>query len=107
MIHKDIKIDNIVVDQDFQPHIIDFGIQEAEHSAGEACLGFKGTRMYCAPEVFSDKVSTPHSQFKGCSVARDVWAMGIILYYLAYGSLPFSSNNKTEVDLINDITNKE
>jgi len=33
--------------------------------------------------------------------------MGIILYYLAYGSLPFSSNNKTEVDLINEISNKE
>ena len=58
MIHKDIKTDNIVVDHDMVPVLIDFGIQEKEHPSEIPCLGFKGTRMYCAPEVFSDNVWT-------------------------------------------------
>lgn len=57
-VHKDLKPDNILVTHDLQLTLIDFGISEKEHGLHEgSCLGIKGTKMFCAPEVFDEKVA--------------------------------------------------
>lgn len=56
--HKDLKPDNMLIDQNFEVTLIDLGISEREHGHNEGtCFGIKGTKMFCAPEVFIENVS--------------------------------------------------
>jgi len=106
-IHKDIKTDNIIVSLDFKPYLADFGISEEEHDSGAPCLGFKGTKIYSAPEVFSD-VNLGSYQDNGCHPPRDIWALGIVLYLLLYGGFPFSTANQINGnELTTEIRTKE
>lgn len=56
-VHKDLKLDNVLINQDFQVVLIDFGISEKEHAWNESgCYGIKGNKMFAAPEVFAEGV---------------------------------------------------
>jgi serine/threonine protein kinase len=71
MTHKDIKPDNLLVDQQFRVMLIDFGITEKCHHAGAPCLGFKGTKLYSAPEVFQENVSRPRDASVAAACLRE------------------------------------
>ncbi|MDH4156589.1 MAG: serine/threonine protein kinase [candidate division Zixibacteria bacterium] len=86
--HRDIKPSNIMVDQNGNVKVIDFGIAKAKSDpnltvAGTAC----GTPAYMAPEQFTPSDDTNYALV-------DIYAVGTTLYYLLSGQLPFKGDNE-------------
>jgi len=80
IVHRDIKLDNILLDNDCNVKIIDFGFSICV-SADKKLSIFCGTPCYMAPEIVSKL------QYYG--PPTDVWALGIVLYALLCGKFPF------------------
>lgn len=88
ILHRDIKLDNILLDSNFNPKVCDFGISTIVEP-GRKITDTGGTPAYLAPEVIlaEGKVG-PKS---------DVWSLGILLYLLVYGNVPFKANQIQEL----------
>jgi len=79
--HRDLKLDNVMVDHKLQAKIIDFGL--CRISRAKRCEDRVGSPEYCAPEVATS------SRYN--ALQADVWSLGIILFAMLHGSFPFSS----------------
>lgn len=78
-VHRDLKPSNVIVVDDDHPKIVDFGLaRRIGATAGER--GFEGSWGYAAPEQIQGHPVDPRS---------DVYALGIVLYRMLVGHLPF------------------
>ena len=84
IIHRDIKLDNILLDKNMAPKICDFGIS-SEFDKHKKIFDTGGTPAYLAPEVIKAEGDVC---FKS-----DVWSLGILLYLLTYGIVPFKAKD--------------
>jgi serine/threonine protein kinase len=84
--HHDIKTDNILIAFDGTVKISDFGV--AECYGADGCRIFFGTPAYQAPEIVSNVTG---ESFDGAKA--DIWSVGIILFQLLFGRLPFQGAN--------------
>jgi Tfp pilus assembly protein PilF len=84
VLHRDLKPSNILLDQEHEPHVSDFGLarQTGEDSALTATQGLIGTPAYLAPEVAA-------GGGRQATVAADVYGLGAVLYHLLTGQAPF------------------
>jgi serine/threonine protein kinase len=87
IIHRDLKPSNILVTQDHQPHILDFGLakailQDAAEETVSVSGEVKGTPAYMSPE----QVMGDNSRV---DVRSDLYAFGVILYELLLGQPPY------------------
>ena len=82
--HRDIKIDNILLDRNKNLKLIDFGLS-TKYSDDKLLDQPCGTIVYSAPEVLEGK---PYH-----GMLADVWSSGIVLYGMLSGYLPFSDND--------------
>jgi hypothetical protein len=86
-VHRDIKPANILIDQHGQPLLTDFSIATA---MGEAQAQTTGTLPYMAPEQLGDDPA------KG-DFRTDIWSLGVVLYELLTGKLPFDDSSPTKL----------
>jgi len=94
--HSDIKPENILIGTDGVLKLADFGLSKFL-SWGQSRKVFnkkEGTPAFQAPECLNDSEDVKFSL-----VPTDVWALGVTLYQLKYGKLPFFSNNEEELAL--------
>lgn len=88
IVHRDIKLDNLLLTIDGQVKICDFGVSK-QIQPGEVMTERCGTPAYIAPEVLQEK------GYSGCK--SDLWSAGVVLYAMLYGSVPFKANNMAEL----------
>ncbi|KAJ3401362.1 Serine/threonine-protein kinase 36 [Chytriomyces hyalinus] len=85
MIHRDLKLQNILISSTGVLKICDFGFSHLfEQSGNLALTSVKGTPIYMAPELIQE---TPYSRLV------DIWALGVIIYELSTGLPPFYTTN--------------
>ena len=91
IIHRDLKPQNIMIKDDGQIKITDFGIAMALNATQlTQTNSVMGSVHYLPPEQASGK---------GCTIKSDIYSMGIIFYELLSGSLPFRGENAVEIAL--------
>eukprot|EP00088_Acartia_fossae_P047488 TRINITY_DN5148_c0_g1_i1.p1 TRINITY_DN5148_c0_g1~~TRINITY_DN5148_c0_g1_i1.p1 ORF type:complete len:588 (-),score=124.11 TRINITY_DN5148_c0_g1_i1:437-1945(-) len=82
IIHRDLKLGNVFLNDDLEMKIGDFGLATMVEVKGEKKKTLCGTPNYIAPEVLGKK---------GHSYEVDVWSLGCILYTLLVGKPPFET----------------
>jgi serine/threonine protein kinase len=79
-LHRDLKLENVLLDDYGNVRLIDFGLSKQLMPPDSATTTLCGSLPYCAPEVFRH---LPYGK------PVDVWSLGICLYAMATGTLPF------------------
>ena len=83
IVHRDIKLDNVLIDLTNTVKICDFGVCRILQP-GDVMYEHCGTPAYIAPEIFKDE------GYEGFSC--DIWSAGVTLYYMLAGVQPFKAN---------------
>ncbi|CAG9315115.1 unnamed protein product [Blepharisma stoltei] len=86
--HRDIKLENIMIDKSNNVKLIDFGFSTYTSSDKKNTV-FCGTPSYMAPEIVARR------EYYGRSA--DIWALGVLLYVLLCGNYPFRGKSDQEV----------
>lgn len=84
ILHRDLKLDNMVLENDGKVKITDFGLS-TNLDGLENRLQFCGSPSFIAPEVLCKRSYT---------TASDIWSLGVNLFYLLTGNLPFTMESK-------------
>jgi serine/threonine protein kinase len=88
-LHRDIKLDNILLTSTGHVKICDFGVSKLVTKRNEVMLEQCGTPAYIAPEVFENKGYVGYQS--------DMWSAGVVLYAMLYGVVPFKASNMQEL----------
>lgn len=94
VVHRDIKLENILLDSQHGMKIIDFGLA-AFLTPGKKLHVHCGSPSYAAPEIVGRK------HYDGPPV--DVWSLGVVLFAMVCGYLPFHASNGNKQELCQKI----
>lgn len=81
IVHRDMKLENVMVDKNQNIRLIDFGFSHLNDSLMKT---FCGSVFYAAPELLNGEKYTE---------SVDLWSLGVMLYALVTGQLPFNGNS--------------
>ncbi len=88
VVHRDIKMENLLLDEQQHVKIIDFGFSIFAASTQRLKI-FCGTPSYMAPEIVNKK--------EYCGPPADMWSLGILLFAMLCGTFPFRGSNEHEL----------
>ncbi|CAM9445170.1 unnamed protein product, partial [Chrysoparadoxa australica] len=87
VVHRDIKLENVLLDENQDVKLVDFGF--SAYSKGRRLRVFCGTPSYMAPEIIR------REEYDG--PPADIWSLGVLLYACCVGCFPFSGANYPEL----------
>lgn len=87
IVHRDIKPENILVDSQGYLKLIDF---DTAKIVNDRCYTIAGTPYYMAPEIIKGN---------GYGLSADYWSLGIVIYELIYGHLPFGNTTEDPLEI--------
>lgn len=99
VIHRDIKPDNCLLTEDDTLKLVDFGVSEMfEKSSDMKIAKTAGSPAFMAPELCMVKKEGVYGK------PADIWSMGVTLYCLLFGHVPFQKSNMMELyeSIVND-----
>ncbi|CAG8514917.1 11658_t:CDS:2 [Dentiscutata heterogama] len=99
IVHRDIKPDNLLLSAEGVLKIVDFGVSEMFTQGNDKMKKSAGSPAFMAPEL----CVANRGEISG--KAADIWSMGVTLYCLIFGRLPFVKDNV--VDLFESIKNDD
>ena len=102
IVHRDIKLENLLIDLNNNVKICDFGIGRKIKNKNQLLHDQCGTLMYMAPEIL---LSSKEKGYEGFPV--DIWSSGISLYIMLSGTLPFNYKNKKNTEENEEEENEE
>ena len=88
ILHRDIKLDNILLDGKGKVKIADFGVSK-HVKPGDLMHEQSGTPAYIAPEILKEE---GYQGFKA-----DIWSAGVVFYAMLFGTVPFKASNMKEL----------
>lgn len=89
ILHRDIKLDNILLDGNGNVKIADFGVSKLVKKPNEVMTEQSGTPAYIAPEILKEE---GYSGFKA-----DIWSAGVVFYAMLCGTVPFKAGCMKEL----------
>lgn len=88
IVHRDLKLGNIFLTGKMELKLGDFGLAKKLSFRDEKISEMVGTPAYMAPEILENM---------GYSLEVDIWSLGVIMYYLIIGKLPFNKQNQEDI----------
>jgi len=88
VVHRDLKPQNILLDEHGNPKVTDFGLAKLMDSDNTRSMSVMGTPQYMSPEQATESKSVDHR--------TDIWALGVILYEMLTGRVPFRGDSSLE-----------
>nr|XP_006640091.1 PREDICTED: testis-specific serine/threonine-protein kinase 6 [Lepisosteus oculatus] len=92
IVHRDLKCENVLLTADNQVKLTDFGFGRKALGYPEVSSTYCGSAAYAPPEVL---LGVPYDPKK-----YDVWSLGVILYVMATGCMPFDDSNVSKLPRI-------
>lgn len=87
VIHRDVKTENILIDQNNHIRLIDFGLCDNFASQSQEFRFVCGSPAYISPEMAKNE---PYNK------SIDIWAAGVVLFAITHGRLPFTAPNPAD-----------
>lgn len=84
IVHRDLKLENILLDHENNAKIADFGLSNY-YTHSDLLKTYCGSPLYASPEIVNGQ------PYHGPEV--DCWSLGVVLYTLVYGTMPFDGTN--------------
>lgn len=84
VMHRDLKAENVLLDKNYNVRLVDFGLSKAFSKNDPFLQTTCGSPAYVAPEIIKEKPYTS---------AADIWSLGVLLYAMVAGHLPFNGDN--------------
>lgn len=101
IVHRDIKLENILIDLNNNIKICDFGIGKVLSENNSILYDQCGTPMYIAPEILLCRKDKGYEAYP-----VDIWSAGIALYIMLSGNLPFTVNCQSRTKTRDNNTNE-